>query len=50
VVFNDDRPALPVLMGSFLVPLLSHMALLQLVQRLFDASTDSDIPKNVPFT
>ena len=26
------------------------MALRQLFQRLFDASTDSDIPKNVPFT
>ena len=35
---------------SFLVLLLSHMALLQLFQRPFDASADSDIPKNVPFT
>ena len=26
------------------------MALRQLFQRLFDASSDSDIPKNVPFT
>jgi len=26
------------------------MALRQQFQRLFDASTDSDIPKNVPFT
>ena len=30
--------------------LLSRMALRQLFQRLFDASPDSDIPKNVPFT
>ena len=34
----------------FRFSLLSRMALRLLFQRLFDASSDSDIPKNVPFT
>ena len=33
-----------------LVLWLGHMALWQLFQRPFDASSDLDIPKNVPFT
>jgi hypothetical protein len=47
----DGSDVFPVKWSRFFrFSLLSRMALRWVFQRLFDASPDSDIPKNVPFT